>query len=177
MGSSVKVCPAHEAIKTRRCCRILKLIVDNYKDHPLCGTRGQCGIAVVTYNFMPVLDWTRKLTWPFELENGAKALKFEKAALVAFDVHMLQRPGAAAADYSHAAELAAGKARFDQMSEEERAVLQRNIIAGLPGSEESFSLEQFQQALDKYEGIDAEQLSRQSDLFSRRSYLLPMRRG
>lgn len=148
----VESVPVHEAIKTQdegfeQYIASYKLSLQNL---------AACGITVVTYNFMPVLDWTRT-NLAFELDNGARALKFERAALVAFDVHMLNRPGAAA-DYT-AAELEAGKQRFDQMTADERLVLQRNIIAGLPGSEESFTLAQFQQALDKYEGMDEDKLS------------------
>jgi len=150
--SVVESVPVHESIKTQ--AEGFEGYISNYKAS--LKNLSACGIGIVTYNFMPVLDWTRT-NLSFELENGARALKFERAALVAFDVHMLQRPNAAA-DYT-AEELEAGSLRFSGMPAEERAVLQRNIIAGLPGSEESFTLEQFQQALDKYEGVDADRLS------------------
>lgn len=143
----VESLPVHDDIKTQS--GDFNRYIEHYKISLL--NLAACGIEVVTYNFMPVLDWTRTdLAYP--QPDGSLALGFERAAFVAFDMYMLQRDNAEN-DYTWE-ELGRAKARYAAMRAEEKIQLQQNIIAGLPGTQETYSLDDLKAALKKYAHID-----------------------
>ncbi|WP_110655179.1 mannonate dehydratase [Salinicola halimionae] len=149
--SVVESVPIHEAIKQG--LPEAQGYIDNYRQ--TLANLGQCGIDVVCYNFMPILDWTRTdLAWP--LPNGGTALRFDQTAFAAFDLFLLEREGAAT-DYSET-EREAASAYLETLDAAARTQLVDTVIAGLPGTEEHYTLEDFRQALDAYREIDAERL-------------------
>ncbi len=113
---------------------------------------------------MPILDWTRT-DLEYELPDGSRALRFDQIAFAAFELHILKRPGAEA-DYSEEEQRQA-EVYFKAMSEADIDKLTRNIIAGLPGAEEGYTLDQFRARLAEYDHIDKAQLRENMAYFLR----------
>lgn len=156
--SVVESVPVHERIKTRT-GDYLQLI-ENYKQ-TLRNLAAE-GVYTVCYNFMPILDWTRT-NLEYELPNGAKALLYEKKAVVAFDLFILQR-AEAFQEYS-AEEIEATRAYYEALSPDAKQLILDNILKGLPGSEIGYTMDEFRAMLKTYEGIDAAKLADHLRLF------------
>jgi mannonate dehydratase len=145
--SVIESLPVHEDIKRKS--GPYQKYIDNYKQS--LQNLSQCGLQIVVYNFMPLLDWVRT-DIAFQMPDKSLALRFERMAFIAFDLFMLKRPGAEK-DYS---ELEKQNSRlfFEKLSNEEKEKLYRNVLLGLPGSKEPFTEKQIMDALKTYEGID-----------------------
>lgn len=149
--SVVESVPIHEDIKTQS--GNFQTYINNYKQ--TLSNLGVCGIDIVCYNFMPVLDWTRT-SLDFKVEDGSRALRFDAIAFVVFEVFLLQRPGAKES-YSKT-QIANAEAMFSKMSDADKSLLIKNIIAGLPGAEEGYTLKEFNAILAEYNAIGPKEL-------------------
>lgn len=163
--SVVESVPIHEQIKTQKGDYIT--YYDNYKQ--TITNLGQCGIDTVCYNFMPVLDWTRT-NLDYEVADGSTALRFEANAFAAFELYLLKRPGAE--DTYTETQKNAAKAYFQTLSEADKNKLISNIIAGLPGAEEGYTLEEFNEILATYDAIGPKELKK--NLFEFLSEIIPV---
>lgn len=149
--SVVESVPIHEDIKTQTGNFVT--YINNYKQ--TLSNLGACGIDTVCYNFMPVLDWTRT-SLDFKVDDGSRALRFDTTAFSVFELYLLQRPGAA--DSYSKQQISDAKAMHDAMSEADKKLLIKNIIAGLPGAEEGYTLEEFNAILATYHHIGPKEL-------------------
>jgi mannonate dehydratase len=156
--SVVESVPVHEAIKTRQ--GDYGTYIENYKK--TLSNLGACGIDTVCYNFMPVLDWTRT-NLDYEVADGSTALRFEAAAFAAFELFLLKRPGAESS-YTEKQKQEA-RIYFDTLSDAGKEKLINNIIAGLPGAEEGYSLDEFNSILATYDNIGPAVLKKNLFLF------------
>ncbi len=149
--SVVESLPVHEAIKKAESSR--ELYIENYKQS--LRNLAQAGIRTVCYNFMPVLDWSRT-NLAYEMPDGSLALRFVWLDFILFDTCILKRPGA---EQDYEPELVeSARMKFERMNEGQIQELSNTVLLGLPGSEEAFSLHNFQQLLDQYQEIGDQEL-------------------
>lgn len=127
--------------------------IENYKQS--IRNIGACGLKVITYNFMPVLDWLRT-DIAYEMPDKSTALYFNRIDYLVFDLFLLKRPDAEK-DYS-SDEISKAKQRHEKMTEEQKQNLYSNMMLGLPGSDDSFTPEFVLSELKKYHGIDRDKL-------------------
>ncbi|MBJ2176229.1 mannonate dehydratase [Aureibaculum sp. A20] len=151
--SVVESVPIHEDIKTQN--GDFQIYINNYKQ--TLTNLGACGIDIVCYNFMPVLDWTRT-SLDYEVSDGSRALRFDATAFTVFEVFLLQRPGAKESYTTE--QIANAEAMHARMSAADKKLLIKNIIAGLPGAEEGYTLEEFNAILATYNSIGPKELKK-----------------
>ncbi len=147
--SVVESVPLHNDIKTRTGDYLRHIA--NYQE--TLRNLGAAGIDTVCYNFMPVVDWTRT-NLSYQLPNASQALRFEMTDFIAYDVFMLERENAEQ-DYNQE-QLDIAKARFEALSPAERELLEKNIIAGLPGGEGSYDREGIRKAIAQFIALGTE---------------------
>ncbi len=143
--------PIHEDIKKN--AGLVETYIEKYKIS--LRNVAHCGLKVVTYNFMPILDWMRTDPY-YELADGSKALRFEKSAFIAFDLFLLKRPGAAR-EYT-AEEIEKAKTVFDLINDQQKDLLYKNTLMGLPGGNEPFTREELLAMFESYSNIDRKKL-------------------
>lgn len=147
----VESLPVHEEIK--RASGNYLHYIENYKIS--LQNLAECGIKTITYNFMPILDWVRT-NHDFINEDESRALLYNQDAFTYFDVFLLKRPNSEN-DYSDAQKEKA--LQFgSQLSEEEKALLFKNVLLGLPGSTINFTAEEILSLLENYAKIDNQKL-------------------
>jgi mannonate dehydratase len=147
--SVVESVPVHEDIKTRT--GNYQAYIDNYKQ--TIQNLGECRVPVLCYNFMPVLDWSRT-DLNFKFSDGSESLYFDSTIFAVIDIYILQRNGA---EESYPEEvLSRAKEIYQKMDAKRLADLERTFLLGLPGSGETFTLEQVRQRIDRYSDISRE---------------------
>ena len=157
--SVVESVPIHENIKTKS--GDYQKYYDNYKQTLI--NLGKCGIDIVCYNFMPVLDWTRtELFW--KLPDGSTALRFDKVDMAVFEKFIMKRDGVEDSYTSEILEKA--KVRFSEMTSQEKQALEDNVLKGLPGTVDDLTIPVFKEMIAQYDSLS------HADLKANLSYFL-----